>query len=143
MVVKKAAHSAYEIHYHFVMPLKYRKILMGKEIEDYFVWVCKEIEKRYEIEFERIGADKNHVHVLCSGAPRYAPSRIVAIIKSITAREIFKKFARLRKELWGGEFWSDGKYVGTVGEGGNKNVIERYIERQGSSPAEVQLTFWL
>ena len=143
MVVKKAAHSAYEIHYHLVMPLKYRKILMGKEIEDYFVWVCKEIEKRYEIEFERIGADKNHVHVLCSAAPRYAPSRIVAIIKSITAREIFKKFPRLRKELWGGEFWSDEKYVGTVGEGGNKNVIERYIERQGSSPAEVQLTFWL
>ena len=143
MVVKKAAHSAYEIHYHLVMPLKYRKMLMGKEVEGYFVWVCKEIEKRYEIEFERIGADKNHVHVLCSAAPRYAPSRIVAIIKSITAREIFKRFRELKKELWGGEFWSDGKYIGTVGEGGNKNVIERYIDRQGSTPEEAQLTFWL
>lgn len=111
---------------------------MSKEVEEYFVWVCKEIGKRYQIEFERIGADKNHVHVLCSAAPRYAPSRIVVIIKSITAREIFKRFRELRKELWGGEFWSDGrqalcerKYIGTAGEGGNKNVIERYIERQG------------
>ena len=143
MVVKKGAHSAYEIHYHFVMPLKYRKALMGREVEEHFVWVCKEIEKRYEIEFEGIGADKDHVHVLCSAAPRYAPSEIAGLIKGITAREIFKRFKELKKELWGGEFWSDGKYIGTVGEGGNKGVIERYIERQGSTPAEVQLTFWL
>jgi len=143
MVVKKAAHSAYEIHYHLVMPLKYRKVLMGKEVEEYFVWVCKQIEKRYEIEFERIGADKNHVHVLCSAAPRYVPSDIIKVIKSLTAREIFKKFPHVRKELWGRSFWSDGKYVGTVGEGGNKNVIERYIDRQGSTLEETQLTFWL
>ena len=143
MVLKKGAHSAYEIHYHLVMPVKYRKVLMGAEVESHYVWVCKEIDKRYEIEFERIGADKNHVHVLCSAAPRYAPSEIIKIIKSITAREIFKKFPEIRKKLWGGEFWSDGKYIGTVGEGGNKKVIERYIERQGSTPKENQLTFWL
>ena len=83
------------------------------------------------------------MHVLCSVAPRYAPSEIVRLIKGITAREIFKKFLRLKKDLWGGEFWSDGKYIGTIGEGGNKGVIERYIERQGSSPTEVQLSFWL
>ena len=69
--------------------------------------VCKEIEKRYEIEFERIGADKNHVHVLCSVAPRYAPSEIVRLIKGIIAREIFKRFSKLKKDLWGGELWSD------------------------------------
>ena len=71
---------------------------MGKEVEEYFVWVCKEIEKRYEIEFEKIGADKNHVHVLCAAAPRYAPSDIIKVIKSLTAREIFKKFPHLKKE---------------------------------------------
>ena len=142
MAIKKGAHSVYEIHYHLVMPVKYRKVLLGEKVEEHFVWVCKEIEKRYGIEFERIGADKNHVHILCSAAPKYSPSEIIKIIKSITAREIFKKFPEIRKVLWGGEFWSEGKYVGTVGEGGNKGVIERYIERQGSTPKEVQLTFW-
>src|SRR3989338_5347262 len=74
---------------------------------------------------------------------RLCPEKCQRHFRDLTAREIFKKFPRLRRELWGGEFWSDGKYVGTVGEGGNKNVIERYIERQGSPPEETQLTFWL
>ena len=139
MGVKRSYHCAYSIHYHFVCPLKYRKVLANEEIERYFVEVCKEIGKRYEIEFEKIGMDEDHVHVLCGGAPKYSPSRIVMVIKSITAREIFKRYPKIKKELWGGEFWSDGYYVGTVGEGGNKKVIEDYIAKQGKPPHEAQL----
>jgi putative transposase len=36
--------------------------------------------------------------------------KIVRIFKSITAREIFRKCPQIKKELWGGEFWSDGYY---------------------------------
>ena len=64
----------YNLHYHFVCPLKYREVLLNEEIERYFVEVCKEIGKRYAIEFEKIGMDKNHVHVLCGAAPKYSPS---------------------------------------------------------------------
>ena len=112
---------------------------MNEEIEKYFVEICKEIGKRYEIEFEKIGMDKNHVHVLCGAAPKYSPSRLVTVIKSITAKEIIKKYPEVKKELWGAEFWSDGYYVASVGEGGNKEVIENYIARQGQKPHEVQL----
>jgi len=98
-----------------------------------------EIQERYQIEFERVGIDKDHVHILCSAVPRYSPSKIITVIKSIGAREIFKNFPKIKKDLWGGEFWTDGYYVSTVGEGANKEVIEKYIERQGKTSKEVQL----
>ena len=137
--IKRSYHCVYRIHYHFVFPVKYRKALLNKNIEQYFLDVCKGIQERYEIEFEQIGLDKDHVHVLCSATPKYSPTRIISMIKSITAREIFKKFQELRKELWGGELWTDGYHVATVGERGNRDVIQRYIKNQGKKPEEVQL----
>jgi len=137
--IKKSYHCVYNIHYHFVFPVKYRKALLDKEIGKYFVKICREIEKRYQIEFDRIGIDKDHIHILCGAVPRYSPSKIITIIKSIGAREIFKKFPKIKKDLWGGEFWTDGYYVSTIGEGANKEVIEKYIDRQGKTSEEVQL----
>lgn len=55
------------------------------------------------------------------------------IIKSITAREIFKKYPEIKKVLWGSEFWSDGGYIGTVGDGILSDIILNYIETQGTN----------
>jgi putative transposase len=65
--------------------------------------------------------------------------RVVRRFKSITARELFLKFQWLKKALWGGEFWSDGYYVATVGERGNWEIVEKYIRDQGRDPEVVQL----
>jgi putative transposase len=81
--------------------------------------IAKEIEDRYDLELERMGDDKNHIHLLVSFHPKYTIGQIVRIFKSITARELFKSYPELKKELWGGEFWSDGYYASTVGTGGN------------------------
>lgn len=132
--VKKTQHSAYQIHYHFVTPVKYRKAIFGnKEREHSLIEIGKKIEERYEIKIEQIGIDTNHVHYLISAVPRYAPAEIIQIIKSLTAREMFKKHEDLREELWGGELWSDGYYVATVGEGANRDVIRVYISKQGEN----------
>lgn len=77
--------------------------------------------------------------LLCSFHPKYSIGEVVRAFKSITARELFKKYVWLKKELWGGEFWSDGYYVATVGEKGNWNVVEKYIRSQGVEPQAVQL----
>jgi putative transposase len=62
------------------------------------------------------------------------------IIKSISAREMFKRFPELRKQLWGGEFWSDGGYIGTVGDGINSEIIKRYnIKEQGSEQEKAKV----
>ena len=86
------------------------------------------ISERYEVTVDEVGFDRNHIHIFCGAPPRVAPLRIVTIIKSITARRIFERFPKLRKEeLWGGEFWSDGKYIGTVGKATSETTIKRYI----------------
>src|SRR4030042_5571598 len=98
MEVERSHHCVYNIHYHFVFPVKYRKVLLDKEIGRFFVEICGEIEKRYQIGFEKIGTERDHVHVLCSAIPRYSPGKIISTIKSITAREIFRRFPEIRKE---------------------------------------------
>ena len=68
-----------------------------------------------------------------------APGQIVRIYKSITARELFKTFPQLKKELWGGEFWSDGYYVATAATSGSWAALVRYVKNQGQQPDAVNL----
>lgn len=69
----------------------------------------------------------------------YSPSKIFQIVKSLIAREIFARCPEVKKSLWGGEFWSDGGYVGTVGEGVNAEVIRNYIKKQGRKGIQLKL----
>ena len=137
--VKKSNHCAYQTHYHIVFPVKYRKALLCEEITIEIKVLADEIGERYEIEFEQIGCDKNHIHILCSFHPKYSIGEVVRKFKSITARELLKRYPWLKRELWGGEFWSDGYYVATVGERGDWHTVEKYVKQQGVEPEAVQL----
>ena len=139
MTVTKTNHCAYQTHYHIVFPVKYRKALLSSEVEKKIKEISEQISERYEIEFEKIGCDVNHIHILCSFHPKYSIGETVRKFKSITARELFKAFPRLRQELWGGEFWSAGYYAATVGEGGNWEIVKRYVANQGKESEEMQL----
>lgn len=101
--------------------------------------IAKEISERYDIEFEKIGCDVNHVHLLLSFKPSLSTSEVVGIFKSITAKELFRRFPQLKRDLWKGQFWSDGFYMATVGERGNWNVVKQYIQNQGKTSESVQL----
>ena len=116
-----------------VMCIKYRKkLLLEKERIECIKHICLEIGKRYWFEFDAIGTDGDHVHVFVGAAPKYSPSKVMQIIKSISAKQMFKAFPEIKKELWGGEFWSDGGYIGTVGDGVTAKIIQDYIEEQGT-----------
>ena len=141
--LKKGYHCAYDIHYHFVFAIKYRRALLNEAIVAEMIRLTQEIEERYEIEVECFGADKNHVHLLCSAHPKLAPGQIVRIYKSITARELFKVFPDLKKSLWGGQFWSDGYYVATAARRGSWSALVRYIKEQGKVPEEENLQLLL
>jgi putative transposase len=135
--VNKGNHCAWEIHYHIVFPVKYRKVLLDKDVVEIIRETAVGIQERYEIEMERMGMDNDHIHLLCSAHPKIAIGRIVQIFKSITAREIFKRKPAVQKDLWGGEFWSNGYYAGTVGEHGDWGSVERYIVSQGKPKEEL------
>ncbi len=95
-----------------VLCIKYRKrVIYENERIKFFNNICMEVGKRYWFEFDAIGTDGDHVNFFVGAAPRYSPSRVMQIIKSITARELFKQYPVIKKQLWGGEFWSDGGYL--------------------------------
>ena len=118
---------------HFCNNLKIKGIRYNRRARYHQISRLCQIEKRYCFEFDAIGTDGDHVHIFVGAAPRYAPSRVMQILKSIAAKQMFKAFPEIKKELWGGEFWSDGGYIGTVGEGVTAEIIRDYIERQGTS----------
>jgi REP element-mobilizing transposase RayT len=125
--------------YHFVFVAKYRRLVIKEEVDTVLKDVCLEISKRYEIHFLEIGTEGDHAHFLIQSVPTYSPTKIVRKVKSITAREIFSEVPSVRKKLWGGEFWSDGYFVSTVGEHGNENVIREYVKSQGREGKYKQL----
>ena len=135
-----SAHKIFSLKYHFVFCIKYRKDLF---LEEKYVKTIKEtcigIQKRYFVKFETIGFDEDHVHFMIQSVPKYSASKIFQLVKSITAIKIFEEHKEIRKMLWGGEFWSDGGYVATVGEGVNADVIREYIKKQGRKDGQLKL----
>ena len=133
------AHNISVLIYHVVCPAKYRNVVFGQEVDKALKEICLEIAKRYEIHFLEIGTDQDHVHFLVQSVPTYSPTQIVRTIKSITAREIFRRIPSVKKDLWGGEFWTDGYYISSVGKKGNETVIKTYIQEQGKEDEYKQL----
>ena len=90
-----------------------------------------ELGIRYEIEFLEIGTDINHVHFLIQTIPNRSVTDMVKIIKSITAKKIYKQHPEVKDFLWGGNIWTMGYYINTVGQYGNLKMITNYVKNQG------------
>jgi len=125
------SHNVNALIYHIVCPAKYRRVVMDEKVDKEIRETCKEIGRRYEMHFLEIGTDKDHIHFLVQSVPMYSVTKIVKTIKSITAREVFKKIPEVKEKLWGGEFWSDGYFVNTVGRNGSEESVTRYVKEQG------------
>ncbi len=135
LLIRKS-HNVSVLLYHAVFPAKYRRVVFDDSVEDDSVdgvlrSVCLDISLRYEIEFIEIGTDGDHVHFLLQSVPTYSPTKIITLLKSLVAREVFKRCPHVKKQLWGGEFWSEGYFVSTVGPQGNENTIANYGRGQG------------
>ena len=125
--------------YHFVCVAKYRRLVISDEVDTVLKNVCIEISKRFEIRFLEIGTERDHVHFLIQSVPLYSPTKIVTKVKSIIARKVFSAVPSVKEQLWGGEFWTDGYFVSTVGEHANEDVIRHYIKNQGQHGKYTQL----
>ena len=135
----RKSHNVSVLMYHYVCPAKYRKVVIDQKVDEILKETCLEIAKRYQMEFIEIGTDKDHVHFLIQSVPTYSPTKIIQRVKSLTAREIFKRAPEVKQKLWGGEFWSDGYYVSTVGKYGNEETIREYVKGQGKEEEYQQL----
>ena len=127
------SHNVTVLLYHLVFPAKYRRVVFDKGVDRALTEVCLEIEKRYEVKFLEIGTDEDHVHFLVQSVPTYSVSKLVRQVKSLTARHIFSRCPHVKKQLWGGEFWSDGFFASTVGKHGDETMIGKYVRDQGKT----------
>src|SRR5215212_2950292 len=85
------SHNVTVLLYHLVFPAKYRRAVFDAAVDQVLRDVCLGIEARYQLKFLEIGADRDHVHFLVQSVPTYSVTKLVATIKSLTAREIFRR----------------------------------------------------
>ena len=131
------AHNVSVLLYHYVCPAKYRRVIFDDSVDKIIVQTCEEISKRYDINIIEIGTDGDHIHFLIQSIPIMAPTEIVRIITSITAREIYRLYPKIKKKLWGGNIWSAGYFVSTVGVKGNEEQIKNYVRNQGKEYTKI------
>lgn len=125
------SHNVSVLMYHYVCPAQYRRVVLSESVDKTLKETCIEISKRYQIHFLEIGTDDDHVHFLVQSVPMYSPNKIVTIIKSLTAREVFQINPEVKQKMWGGEFWTDGYYVNTVSKFGDEDTIAKCVKEQG------------
>jgi putative transposase len=127
MDAQHTKHVTYKLAYHFVWCPKYRKkILVG----NLATFLEQEIRRICEANTWTIGAlnvQIDHVHLFLNAPPSLAPAQIAHTLKGITARKVFHYFPEVRKQLWGGAFWSRSYYVGSVGDM-SMDAVLKYIE---------------
>ena len=142
MTVKRTSHAVYETSYHLVWCPKYRKkIFEQREVRERTVQLIREISDDYGFDLIEMEIAIEHVHILLSFPPRYSIGDVVRIIKSISARQLFREFPILKRKLWSGELWEDGYFVRTVGDRMTREVIEKYIDHHRSvtqGPAQLE-----
>ena len=129
MGLKRSSHAVYDTAYHLVWCPKYRKkIFEDERIREGAEQLIKEICEGYGIEIEEMEVAIDHVHLLVSFPPKRSIGEVVRIIKSISARELFHEFPRIKKKLWSGELWEDGYFARTVGDRMTRQIIDKYIK---------------
>ena len=126
------SHNVTVLIYHLVFPAKYRRAVFDTEVDNILKEIYLDIEQRYPLKFLEIGTDKDHVHFLVQSVPIYNVTKIVTIIKSLTAKEIFRRCPQVKKTIWEGEFWTDGYFASTVRKHGDEGKIANYVKNQGN-----------
>ena len=131
MRIRRTSHARYDLWYHLAFSTKYRKRIFSnkktiQEVEQLF----REIALHYDLEVGEIEVLSDHVHLTLSAPPRIAPSQAVAILKSVSTKMLFARYRWLEDYYWGGEIWSGGYFVRSIGTSITKEAIEKYLMEQ-------------
>ena len=133
----KKRHNKTLLLYHLVCPVKKREEVFTPQTSQTLQEICDEIATRYEIYVVELGTDEDHAHFLIQSVPTISPIRIAQTIKSITAKELFKRHSELKEILWKGHFWTAGFYINTVSAFGSEHTIRNYVKNQGKKYTQI------
>ena len=120
----------YNVNYHIVWSVKYRRKVLDSTIEKRLKEMVYEIadKKGFIIHKIEVG-EKDHVHVFVSAHPKISPSYIVKMLKGITGRKLFIELPEIKNKLWKGILWNSSFYLETVGSV-SEEAIKTYIDKQ-------------
>jgi len=135
--LRRTSHAVYDIKYHLVWIPKYRKKILVGQGAAYVRALLFNIAEHYGREIDTLEVSEDHVHVLLIAPPKYSPSEVVQMMKSISARYVFRRFPEVREQVWGGEFWSDGFFVRTGGDAVTSEVIRQYLNHHADHRVEL------
>ena len=120
----------YNLNYHIVWCVKYRRKVLSEEISDRLYELVKSIaeEKGFAVVECKVG-EQDHVHCFVSAPPKISVTQIVKYLKGISGNTLLKEYPELRQQLWKGQLWNGSYFVEAIGSTSGENIL-RYIERQ-------------
>ena len=137
--LRRTRHAIYELKYHFVWIPKYRRKVLNREIKEKLKEIFLQIAEEYDCEIIEQRVMSDHVHLFLSAPPKYSPSRLVNIIKSISRNEIFREFPGFARRCWNKKLWADGYFVRAVGDKVTADEIQKYVRYQIKEKQGIQL----
>ena len=137
---RTAAHTRFDIKYHFVWTTKYRKPVLSGQVALRARELIREVCKTNDIEILQGHVSKDHVHILVSAPPNMSASKIMQYIKGKSSRKLMMEFRHLNRMFWGRHLWSRGYFVTTSGNVTDE-VIAEYIRLQGQEPPDDDAVF--
>lgn len=120
----------YNINYHIVWCVKYRRKVLSADISNRLIELLKAVgnEKGFSVVECKVG-ENDHVHCFVSAPPKISVTQIVKYLKGISGNQLFREYPQLRKSLWKGQLWNGSYFCETIGSTSEENIL-RYIERQ-------------
>lgn len=120
----------YNINYHIVWCVKYRRKVLSADISNRLIELLKADgnEKGFSVVECKVG-ENDHVHCFVSAPPKISVTQIVKYLKGISGNQLFREYPQLRKSLWKGQLWNGSYFCETIGSTSEENIL-RYIERQ-------------
>ncbi len=126
----KRADSLYSLYYHFIQVVKYRrKVFTNDAIVASLKTKIREIAETFNVDILDIECDKDHFHMLFKATPLLNISQFINAVKTITSREIQRKFPKVKRDLWKGKFWSPSYFLATSRQV-TLDVMKGYVDSQ-------------
>lgn len=129
---KSGSHSRYNLKYHMVWITKYRRSFLVGELATRLNQIFTEIASNYHFEIIAQEVMPDHVHLLIEAPPKYAPSKIVQMFKSISSSQMRQEFiSTIKQYIWKeGTLWARGYYLASVADCVTTEVVKEYIDNQ-------------
>lgn len=131
---KSLSHSKWDCKFHIVFIPKMRKQVMYGGIRKYLGPLFRELALQKGCEIIKGNMVQDHVHMLISIPPKYAPSEIIGYIKGKSAIAVARKFGGRKRNFNGEKFWARGYAISTVGF--ELQRIKEYVKNQQQLDAQ-------